>query len=293
MLHRFVLHNDDLYESSARLLAPGQVGVLSGWGVFTTLRVTRGVLFAFERHWERMRRDAAHLRVPFPSDPEYLRSRLLRLIDANGLSEATMRAIVVRNRGGLWEGPALDRDFDLIAFTADSKDWGSGVNLAIRSQARHAASDFRGVKMLSWALNLAMVEQAQCDGYDEVILLNERGEVSECTSANIFVCEGSRVWTAPLESGCLPGVTREILLDEVRVEGITVGERTLFPDDLARADDVFITSTTRDLLPVKAVQGLVVRTGSGARTALQEAFSRYVEAYVAQHKPAPLPAGRS
>ena len=79
-MHRFILHNDEICDASAKILSPGQVGVLAGWGVFSTLKVTGGVLFAFERHWSRMTKDAALFRVPFPSDPEYLRQRLLELV---------------------------------------------------------------------------------------------------------------------------------------------------------------------------------------------------------------------
>ena len=83
MLHRFLLHNDDIRDAAERSLSPGQVGLLSGWGVFSTLRVYDGVMFAFERHWERMRSDAARMRVPFPAQAEWLESRLYRLIEAN------------------------------------------------------------------------------------------------------------------------------------------------------------------------------------------------------------------
>lgn len=289
-MHRFILHNDEIHEASARVLTPGQVGLLSGWGVFSTLRVVDGVLFAYGLHWERMRRDARTLRVPFPSEPEYVRTRLMRLVRANNALNATLRVVVVRNRGGIWQGPA-DREFDLIALTTDLKNWGGGVNLALRAQARHAASEFRGVKMLSWALNLALLEEAQAAGFDEVILLNERGEVSECTSANIFIAQGSQVWTPPLDSGCLPGVTREVLLEAGRVEGVPVGEKALYPEDLERADEVFVTSTTRELLPVLSIQRQPLRQAGNLRVRLQQAFSRYVDDYVAQHKKNPLPTG--
>ena len=83
-----------------------------------------------------------------------------------------------------------------------------------------------------------------------MVLLNERGEVAECTSANLFIANGGQVYTPPLGSGCLPGITREVLLGEIHVPGITVEEKTLLPADLESADEVFITSTTRDLLPV-------------------------------------------
>lgn len=279
-MHRYVLHNDEIREASEKILAPGQVGLLAGWGVFSTLRVHRGVPFAYERHFERMRRDAAALRVPFPEDPEYIRARLLRLIEANRAQEATLRVAVVRNLGGAWQGP-LDRPFDLIGLTADLTDWGESVRLTVQPQARHAACPLAGVKMLSWALNLTWLEQAQQRGYDEVILLNERGEVSECTSANIFVAAGDRVQTPPLSSGCLPGITRALLLEEVRVPGITVEEKTLRLEDLAAADEVFITSSTRDLLPVRGIEGMTVRREGRCRLALAEAFRRYLEEYTA------------
>ncbi len=279
-MHRYVLHNDEIRESGERLLAPGQVGLLAGWGVFSTLRVHRGVLFAYERHFERMRRDAAALRVPFPPDPDYIRSRLLRLVEANRAQEATLRVAVVRNRGGAWAGPS-EREFDLIALTAELTDWGESVRLAVQPQARHAACPLAGLKTLSWAQNLAWLEQAQARGYDEVVLLNERGEVSECTSANIFVAQAGRVWTPPLASGCLPGVTRALLLEEVRVAGMSVEEKTLYPQDLEQAEEVFITSSTRDLLPVREIEGLAVRRIGRARTALAEAFRRYLDSYTA------------
>ncbi|MGC9969821.1 MAG: aminotransferase class IV [Bryobacteraceae bacterium] len=289
-MHRFVLHNDQIREATERVLTPGQVGLLAGWGVFSTLRVADGVPFAYERHWKRMRRDARALRVPFPSDPEYIRSRVLRLIRANGSANATLRVAVVRNRGGMWQGPQ-DRDFDLIALSADPKNWGGGVHLSVRAQARHAACQFRGVKILSWALNLAMLEEAQEAGFDEVILLNERGEVSECTSANLFIAQDGQVWTPPLEAGCLPGVTRELLLEEVRVEGVPAGEKTIFPENLFQADEVFITSTTRGLLPVLSIERRPLRQAGDICLRLQEAFGRYVRAYLAQHSQNPSEVG--
>ncbi|MGE5570132.1 MAG: aminotransferase class IV [Rhodospirillales bacterium] len=283
-MHKFILHNDEICEASAKVLSPGQVGLLSGWGVFSTLRIAGGVLFAWERHWNRMLRDARALHVPFPDDPEYVHSRLLRLVRANKVVDGTLRVVVVRNRGGIWEGPT-DREFDLIALTTYLKDWGEGVKLALRPQARHAGSDFRGTKITSWALNLVMLEEAQQAGFDEVILLNERGEVSECTSANIFIAEGSQVWTPPLDSGCLPGVTREVLLEEIRIPDITIGEKPILPADLERADEVFITSTTRDLLPVLQIGDRPVRQGGKARLTLQAAFRSYLDDYVARHRP--------
>ena len=282
-MHRYILHNDSICEASEKLISAGQVGFLNGWGVFSTIRVARGVLFEFERHFARMKRDAHLMRIPFPADLDWLEQRLLRLVERNEANHATLRVAVVRNRGGLFEGPDLERDFDVVAFTTGLNNWGKGVRLGLVPQARHAASRFAGVKFTSWSMNLAFQEEARDRGFDEMVLLNERGEVSECTSANIFIAKGSNVWTSPLDSGCLPGITRDLLLSEVQVPGIRVDEKTLTLSDLEAADEVFITSTTRDLLSVLSVEGIHIRRQGNCRDALQSAFSQHIEDYVCAH----------
>ena len=284
-MHRFLLHNDEIRDASERDLSPGQIGLLAGWGVFSTLRVYDGVMFAFERHWERMQRDAARIRVPFPAQPEWLESRLNRLIEANQVSgqplNATLRVVVVRNRGGLYEGPGILRDFDVIAFTVDMVRWPETAKLGVAPNARHAASEFAGTKYLAWAENLTRYERAREQGLDEVILLNERGEVSECTSANIFlVDEGGHIWTPPLSSGCLAGVTRAVLLEEIGDTELTIREKPLVLDDLVSAREVFITSTTRELLPVESVEGLRIHGGRAQCDRLRQAFSARVDRYL-------------
>ena len=286
MVHSFVLYNDRLCEAAGGILSPGQIGLLSGWGVFSTIRVADGVLFAWERHWARMQHDANLLRVPFPTDGEAVRRSLLKLVEANQAQTATLRIVVVRNRGGIWEGPGLDRDYDLIALTTQLKAWGEGTRLAVVPQARHSAQMFAGVKSLSWSMNLCWYEMAQSRGYDEALLLNEHGQVSECTSANIFAAVGDRVYTPPLGSGCLPGVTREVLLGGPRVPGIVVEEKDLGLEDLEQADEVFITSTTRNLLSVVAIEGIQVRKRGDVRRRVSEAFSEYVRNYVEANKAA-------
>lgn len=270
------------------MLAAGQVGLLSGWGVFSTLRIVEGVPFAFERHWARLTRDAAALHIPLPQDAEAVRRKLLELIEANRAYRATLRLVIVRNGGGMWEGPdSSGRASDVIALTANSKEWGPGVKLAYVKDARHAANPFAGTKSLSWAMNLTWLESAQARGFDEVILLNERGEVAECTSANIFAANGNQVLTPPLSAGCLPGITRELLLEAVRVPGIQIQEQAIFPADLERADEVFITSTTRNLLPVTRIEEKPVGRSEATRIALDQAFAAFVTRYVAEHKALP------
>lgn len=283
-MHRHLLHNGDIRETSDVLLSPGQVGFLNGWGVFSTLRVSEGVLFAYERHYERMRKDAERMHVPFDLSLKDLQKLLLSLVDTNQAFNSTLRVAVVRNRGGLFEGPRIARDADLIAFTADLADWGAGVKLSYMPNGRYGASPFAGAKITSWAENLSFYEEAHQRGFDEMLLLNEHGQLSECTSANIFCIHEAEVSTPPLAtSGCLPGVTRAILLEELQIPGFSIAERELTPSDLEDSQQVFITSTTRDLLPVLAIDHEPLQQAPELLEPLQKAFLDFRANYIATH----------
>lgn len=263
------------------MLSPGQLGLLAGWGVFTTVRVLQGAIFAWERHWARMAKDARLLNVALPFDPAQVEQNLMRLVEANGQPECTMRVAAVRNSGGFWQGAGTGRDTDLIALTADLHHWSDSVRLAIQPNARFAANEFSGAKILSWAQNLRWVERAHNEGFDECVLLNERGCVSECTSANIFAAFGGTVATPPLSDGCLPGITREVLLECRTCAGIEVVERSLRPEDLYLADEVFITSTTRDLLSVGEIAGRTMQSKPEARLKLSGYLREFIDADIA------------
>ena len=280
-MHQTFLYNGALLPGSATPLSPSQVGLLNGWGVFSTIRVYRGMMFCWERHWQRMAYDAARLHVPFPEGAREIEEDLYRLISANGRADTVVRITIVRNQGGLWQGPKPARAFDVIGYTRDVTNWAPTAKLDLVPHARHAASPFAGSKYLSWAENLTLFERAKDKGLEDALLLNEHGDVSECTSANIFVVKNARVWTPPLAAGCLPGITRALLLDTIKVPGIEVLEHRVLPVDLERADEVFITSSTRELIPVSHIEGLHVRHGHATRDQLQAAFSQYVEAEVA------------
>ncbi len=205
--------------------------------------------------------------------------RLLRLIETNRRPEATLRVCIVKNSGTIFVGPGTDRKFDLVAMTTSLKKWGDSMRLGVVPNGRFAASPYSRTKVLSWAFNLNWYQEAHESGCDEVVLLNEHNEVAECTSANIFATFANEVFTPPLGSGCLPGITRDLLLEEIQVGGIAVSERKLTLADLADADEVFITSSTRDLMPVREIEGITVRRQGSACDRLKRAFREYLEKY--------------
>src|SRR5438876_8553021 len=283
LIHRHVFHNDQLLPIEKVRLSPGQAGLICGWGLFSTLRIVRGEAFAFERHWRRLEKDAAIIRLPVPYAGPRVRVQLQEVIRANKVTEGCARIYLVYNQVSFWRSDEELPAVDLIVSTASLPEYREPVRLAVREHGRHAASPISGVKTISWLNNVWSVAEAQKEGFDEVVLLNERGEVAECTAANIFLVKGEKVFTPPLSSGCLEGVTRGILMEIAPEAGISVVEQTLKPEDFAGANEVFITSTNRNLLGVTEIGGHKIPIAPGPITRrLDELFDFYVTEYVSR-----------
>lgn len=282
VIHRFVFHNDEVKPVEKTRWSPGQAGLICGWGLFTTVRIVRGEAFAYERHWRRLEKDAALTRLPMIHTGARVRVQLQELIRTNKVKDGCARIYLVWNTVGSWRSDEKMPEVDLVITTADLPHYPEMVRLALREHGRHAASPLAGVKTISWLDSVWVAGEAKREGYDEVVLLNERGEVSECTAANIFVVRNDKVVTPPLSSGCLEGVTRGVLMEIAAEAGTAVVEQTLRPDDLYAAEEVFITSTNRNVIGVKEIAGRVLGAGvTGELTKkLDETFEAYLNDYV-------------
>jgi len=281
VIHRFVFHNDQLTPVEEARLSPGQAGLLNGWGLFTTIRIVQGIPFAFERHWKRLQRDAERTRCPFPFNAAAVQGKLDELLLANQVREGCTRIYAIYNQVGFWRSDENFPRVDLILYSSDLPSYREPVKLGLRENGRHAASPLAGVKVTSWLNNVWSLYEAQQAGCDEVVMLNERGEVAECTAANLFCVRGGAVYTPPLSSGCLEGVTRSVLLDIGARAGAPVEERVLLPQDLYGADEVFISSTNRSMLGVSEVNGHQIARAPGPVTLkLEKAFAEYVREYI-------------
>lgn len=281
MIHRFVFHNDRLLPIDQVRLSPGQAGLLSGWGLFTTIRIAEGIPFAYERHWKRLVRDAERTHCPFPFEEETVRAQLGEVLRANEVREGCARIYAIYNQPGFWRSDENFPAADLLLYSAGLPSYSEPARLGLRAHARHAASPLAGVKVTSWLTNVWCLYEAQQAGFDEAVLLNERGEVAECTTANIFCVRAGRVATPPLSSACLEGITRGVLLEIGKDAGIPVEEHTLRPEDLYAADEVFISSTNRSMLPVGEINGHKIAVAPGPITQkLEKIFAGYMRDYI-------------
>ena len=276
-----IFHNDRIIPLSEARLSPGQMGLLMGWGVFTTLRVYDGKPFAFDRHWARMCHDAQRLGMNLGRDQEEVREIVSRLAESNHRPEAMARVSFVKNCGGLWAQAGDRPETDLLIFTRQLVQWPEVHHLKLQQHALYSATRLAGVKMLSWAQNAALLEQAHAEGFDDVLLLNENGHIAECTSANFFLVRGNKVVTPPLCVGCLPGVTRDVLHEVVPQAGFELREENLTPEDLASADEVFISSTTREVAAVGSIDSQWRFNAPGKITAtIEKCFKDYVRSHL-------------
>jgi branched-chain amino acid aminotransferase len=282
VIHPHVFHNDALLPIEETRLSPGQAGLICGWGIFTTLRISGGEAFAYERHWRRLEKDAAIIRLPMPYTSAKVRVHLHEVIRANKVTEGCASIYLVYNTVGFWQSDEKHPQVDLIIYTAGLPEHREIVRLGLRENGRHAAAPLSGVKSISWLNNVWAVAEAVKEGFDEVIMLNERGEVAECTSANLFAVKNEKILTPPLNSGCLEGVTRGILMEIAPEAGLSVVEQALRPEDLYSADEVFISSTNRNLIGVAEIAGHKIPTPGPVCHRLNDVFDAYVADYVAR-----------
>ncbi len=280
MIHPNVFHNEALLPIEKVRLSPGQAGLICGWGIFTTLRISRGEAFAYERHWRRLEKDATISRLPMTYTAAKVRVHLHEVIRANKVAEGCARVYLVYNTVGFWQSDETHPQVDLIIYSAGLPEHREIVRLALREHGRHAASPLSGVKSISWLNNVWAVAEAAKEGFDEVVMLNERGEVAECTSANIFAVKEGKILTPPLSSGCLEGVTRGILMEIAPEVGVSVVEQALRPEDLHSAEEVFISSTNRNLISVGEIAGNKIPAPGPVCERLNDLFDAYVTDYV-------------
>lgn len=231
------------------LISPFDHGLTVGDGVFETMKVVDGQAFALRRHLARLRRSAAGLGLEIPRSDEELRDAIATTIDANHAVRARVRVTVTGGVGPLGSKRG-DAGPTVIVAVSHLPSWSSAAAVVTVPWRRNEHSAVVGLKTTSYAENVVALEYAHERGAEEAIFANTAGDLCEGTGTNVFVAIENQLWTPPLSSGCLAGVTRELLL-----EAITVTEASLPLDALDRADEAFLTSSTRDVQPIASADG--------------------------------------
>jgi branched-chain amino acid aminotransferase len=263
-------------EHEARI-SPFDHGLLTGDGVFETLRVYRGEPYCWRRHYERLARSASGMGLAIPPGPA-LRRAALDVIEANGLTDARLRITVTGGPSplGSERGRATPT---LILAASELPPPGPATPVAVVTVPwpRNERGALAGLKTISYGENVRALAVAKEAGAGEAIFPNTRGELCEGTGTNVFVVTGGVLRTPPEDSGCLAGVTRALILDLADRLDIAAEETALPMSALAAADEAFISSSTRELQPISAVDGNLLPVAPGpVTTLLADAFRRMV-----------------
>jgi branched-chain amino acid aminotransferase len=219
---------------------------LYGKGVFTTLAIRDGEPFLWDRHWKRLTANAAKLSIDVSKHPELsTHSALLDLVSASELTSGRARLTFLdESIGPIWRGPGK-RGTLLLMIVAEVRSKIDHLNLGSSSLVLNSRSPLAGIKSCNYLEHLMAIEAARELGFDEAIRLNENGHVSSACMANVFWEKGGRLFTPSLSTGCLPGTTREFVLENSDCEEV---ESRI--EVLESADRIFLTSAGLGVAPV-------------------------------------------
>jgi branched-chain amino acid aminotransferase len=279
--------NGRVFDQEHAVVSVFDHGFHYGEGDYETLRTFNGEPFLFDRHMQRLKNSAGMLKLSVPLSDADLKRRCRETMDAAGLgrgpeSEAYIRILLTRGVGELSYDPGACPSPSVVVIVKPQVDpppeaYEQGIKLAVVDVVRNHPGTVNPLIKSNNLLNNALaMQEAARRGAFEGIMRNFRGELAECTTANLFLVSRGVALTPPLTSGLLPGITRAFLFEVGKEVGIVVREAVLQDDDLLKADEVFITSTTRGVVPATRIDDRVVGNGApGPVTlALRNAYER-------------------
>lgn len=259
-------------------------GFLFGDSVYEVVRTVKGRLFGAPRHLQRLHASADGLGLRLPLMDSQFLDLLREMHKRKPDTESYLRVIVTRGVGELDLHPASCTTPNVVGIAKPLPQWpaeayakGAKIILAgVRRNPKNATDP--AIKSGNYLNNVLAIVEARAQNAAEAVMLNAQGHVTECTTSNIFIVSGGQVHTPDLGEGLLSGITRGYVLELARSMKIKCVERAITADELCAADEVFITSTTRDIMPVALIGETRVRQSPGPVTQrLMEAFRKVLE----------------
>jgi branched-chain amino acid aminotransferase len=264
--------DDALVDAAEARVSVLDHGFTVGDGVFETILVRDGVPFALTRHLARLQRSMAGLGIEGPAS-DRVRTAVEAVVAGSGVGTAFSRLrITVTSGAGPFGSDRGDAAPTLVVTLAEAAPWPATTSLATVPWTRNERSAIAGLKTTSYAENAIALAAAKRRGASEAVLADTQGRLSECTGSNVFVVLDGVVHTPSLDTGCLAGVTRELVLEQGGAVA-ELRESHLPYDVLATADEVFITSSTRDVHPVTRIDERELAAGP-VTLALRSEFER-------------------
>jgi branched-chain amino acid aminotransferase group I len=252
-------------------LSPFDHGFLYGYGLFETMRAYKGHIFRLDSHLTRLRCSAESIRLTHDilttdEGKQSLKAACVATLEANRLKDARIRLTVSAGEGDMTPDPSsCPYPTSLITVRnlhpIPPEKYEEGYKATLSSLRRNSQSPLSRLKSTCYMENVLARTAARVSGYDEAIVLNEQGHVAEGTTTNIFLVANGELITPSLESGVLPGITREAVLEMARIAGITAIERLVKSEELLEAQEAFLTNSILEVMPLVSVEGKPIGAG--------------------------------
>jgi len=259
--------NGKLYDKEDAKVSVYDHGLLYGDGVFEGLRVYRGKVFRLSEHLERLWNSAKAIWLEIPMTPDELAQAVNETVKVNGIEDGYVRLVITRGVGtlGLDPNKCSEPQVIIIADTITlypREYYEKGLHIVTVSTMRnHPAALSPRIKSLNYLNNiLAKIEGMQA-GCVEALMLNQKGEVSECTGDNIFLVRKGELLTPSVEAGILEGITRSVVIELAREMNVPVRETPLTKHDVYIADECFLTGSAAEIVPVTKVDSRKIGDG--------------------------------
>ncbi|HTY82539.1 MAG TPA: aminotransferase class IV [Dehalococcoidales bacterium] len=252
-------------------ISVGDHGFLYGYGVFQSLRSYNGKLFLLDKHLKLLYKAAEVIGMRFKLEGLDLEKVFNDIVKVNNLKEARVRLTVTNG-----ENPALPWSdasgppnivASAVPYTPfPPEKYEAGFKIGIASLRRMKQSVLSSIKSVNYLLNVIVRMEAAGKGWDETLLLNDVGFIAEGGGSNVFFVKNGGLLTPPPDSGIIPGVTREVVMELAAGLGIKVEEKDIKPSDLGRFNEAFMTNSMMEIMPVVFVvdeKGKVIEIGDG------------------------------
>jgi branched-chain amino acid aminotransferase len=242
-------------------------GLLYGDGVFEGIRFYNGRVFRLEQHLDRLWDSARSIMIEIPMSRSEMTAALLETIRQNELREGYIRLLVTRGVGNLGLNPTQCKRPSVIIIAATialypEEVYRKGLTVVTCATRRtNPAALNPAVKSLNYLNNVMARIEANLAGADEALMLNDAGNVAECTADNVFVIKGGQIFTPPISAGALRGITRSVVFEIAAELGIRISEPDLTRHDVYVADEAFLTGTAAEVIPMIKADGRTIGSG--------------------------------
>lgn len=247
-------------------------GLLYGDGIFEGIRFYNGRVFRLEEHHDRLWDSARSICLDIPVSRQEMTEALLETIRQNGLRDGYIRQIVTRGVGNLGLNPTQCKRPTIIIIAATialypEDVYRNGLKVVTCATRRtNAAALNPAVKSLNYLNNVMARIEANLAGADEALMLNDAGNVAECTADNVFIIKKGQIFTPPIAAGALRGITRSVVFEIAAELGIKITETDITRHDVFVADECFLTGTAAEVIPVISADGRKIGTGKPGAT---------------------------